>query len=111
IRKKPERFSGPYQYIGAGAIEAIHNETDSGQSFALIRDYVQFPHPLPPRKKDGSAYETPYHGLRRLRDHHAEQTSVRNLSEEDYEGIVCDGFAGQSGAALPRAGFAEPMQS
>ncbi|MBX3531499.1 MAG: HNH endonuclease [Rhizobiaceae bacterium] len=104
FRKKAEKEK-TYNAVGAGRIAAIFPETVA-TSIAIIRDYLGFLVSVPPRTADGALYEEPTHGLRKIRDHHLEQQSIRFLSGQDFDSIVADGFT-ENPIAIQTQGFEE----
>lgn len=96
-----------YHFVGIGQVGDITADSDEHKVRAVIASYISFPNMLPPRRKDGLLYVEPYHGLRRLRDHHAEQQNLREITLADLLGIVEDGFREET-ATQARAGYPEP---
>jgi putative restriction endonuclease len=79
---------GRYRYVAVGDIADLIEDADSSFIQAVIGNYLSFTRPIQPRK-DGLAYEKPFHGLRRIRDHHSEQqVDQRQFAEFEVPGLV-----------------------
>jgi putative restriction endonuclease len=106
-----------YRYVGFGQISGITYDPDPKKVKATIADYLSFPIPVPPRINKRS-YENPSHGLRRLRDHHAEQQALRWLSNSEYVAILHKGLGELSApkaqiysAAMPTEHYDDSIDS